>query len=360
MLGPESGREPKAVAHEFWNVADYHALAPCRLQNWVCASRIPAVAGSSGDGPRMKFWAGVTDTGWFRFLSARAVDEVNFWQPSAKPLFSDAPVGMPFLFKLRAPDNAIAGGGFFVARSELKLSLAWEIFGEKNGAASLAQLQDAMQRLNHGAVGDPIIGCTLLSNPFFLSPHDWIRNPQGWSPQIVRGMYYYTEQPSGRSIWEHVESHFTAGESQVLQTENMLWQDKEKYGEPILVKPRIGQGTFRVAVTDAYSRRCAMTRENTLEVLEAAHIVPYSREGGGHEVSNGLLLRSDFHKLFDKGLISVNPDYSIRVSPKIREAYFNGKSYYRLDGQKIALPDDPRKRPDPDRLNWHLRNRYQD
>jgi putative restriction endonuclease len=40
------------------------------------------------------------------------------------------------------------------------------------------------------------------------------------------------------------------------------------------VQPRLGQGAFRLLVTDAYQRRCAVTGERTLPVLDAAHIRP--------------------------------------------------------------------------------------
>jgi len=58
----------------------------------------------------MNIWVGVTDNAWFSFLATRGLDEVNFWQPSATPPFTSAPVGMPFLFKLKRPHNHIAGG----------------------------------------------------------------------------------------------------------------------------------------------------------------------------------------------------------------------------------------------------------
>lgn len=54
-------------------------------------------------------------------------------------------------------------------------------------------------------------------------------------------------------------------------------------------KHRLGQGAFRIVVTDAYRRRCAITGEKTLPVLEAAHIIP-NAENGPHIVTNGLLL----------------------------------------------------------------------
>ena len=46
---------------------------------------------------------------------------------------------------------------------------------------------------------------------------------------------------------------------------------------------------------------------------------------------------ADFHRLFDAGLVSVTPDMTIRVSPRIREAWFNGKAYYRMDGQPLTV-----------------------
>ena len=70
------------------------------------------------------------------------------------------------------------------------------------------------------------------------------------------------------------------------------------HGAPTLVRPRLGQGAFRLAVTDAYERRCAVTDEKTLPILDAAHIRAFSA-GGEHDVGNGLLLRTDIHRLFD-------------------------------------------------------------
>ena len=72
----------------------------------------------------MQFWVGVTDKSWFEFLSTRAPDEVNFWQPSPRPLAEFLEPGVPFLFKLHAPDNFIVGGGSFVRFSALPARLA--------------------------------------------------------------------------------------------------------------------------------------------------------------------------------------------------------------------------------------------
>ena len=61
-----------------------------------------------------------------------------------------------------------------------------------------------------------------------------------------------------------------------------------RYGEPVLVRPRLGQGAFRVVVTEGYGRACAVTGEHSLPVLEAAHIKPFDAEGP-HDIRNGLL-----------------------------------------------------------------------
>jgi putative restriction endonuclease len=307
----------------------------------------------------MKFWLGTTDNSWFEFLSHRRFDEVNFWQPSATPPFKNAPVGLPFLFKLKRPYNHVAGGGFFVAYSKLPITLAWEVFAEKNGANSLSSFRSLVEPLT-GSNSGAEIGCTILTNPVFFDPAHWIADPVGWSSNIVRGKMFSTEEPAGQSIWHAIRAHFEEpGEMATDPESQVVTEPLARYGEPVLVKPRLGQGAFRVSVTEAYKRRCAMTGENTLIALEAAHIAPYSCTGD-HDITNGLLLRADFHRLFDAGLVSVDPNLRIRVSHRIKNTYFNGKAYYRLDNQPLSvLPDAREQQPDPDRLNWHFRNIFQ-
>lgn len=301
----------------------------------------------------MNFWVGVTDNDWFAYQAANGPDEVNFWQPSATPPFRRAQIGMPFLFKLRRPNNHVAGGGYFVTYSQLPLSLAWEVFGQKNGAATFNEFSALLKPLTRATNGD--IGCTVLASPFFLPRASWIANPPGWSSNIVRGKMYDSEEVDGRAIW----SALNVAKHEGLVSSQNVGEPREKYGQPIMVKPRLGQSSFRVMVTDAYKRRCAITGENTLIALEAAHIVPYSGDGS-HDVSNGMLLRADFHRLFDSGLVSVTPDLKIKISPRIREAYFNGKAYYRLNDQPLSiLPERPEFQPDRDRLDWHYKNRFQ-
>ena len=288
----------------------------------------------------MKYWLGVTDNGWFDYLSNQHPDEVNFWQPSGKAPFIGLEPGAPFLFKLKRPFNHVAGGGFFVKFSTLPLSMVWETFGNKNGAHNRAAFEVMIRRLAPDPrAKDPNLGCTILTAPFFWPREKWIEAPRDWTSNIVRGRYYDSRVGEGARLWSLVGTR--------QEAQPVIHDASARYGEATLINPRLGQGAFRVIVTDAYQRRCAITGERTLPVLEAAHILPFA-EYGPNEVTNGLLLRSDFHKLFDVGLVTVTPDLHIEISPKIREEWVNGKAYYRLHGQRLAsVPSEPAHSPAP-------------
>lgn len=103
---------------------------------------------------------------------------------------------------------------------------------------------------------------------------------------------------------------------------------------------------------DAYDGACAVTREHSLPVLEAAHIRPW-KDGGRHELPNGLPLRRDIHRLFDLGFVTVRPDLRFAVSPALRDAYANGRTYYALAGGTIADPALADARPSRELLEWH-------
>jgi putative restriction endonuclease len=295
----------------------------------------------------------VTDTSWFEFLTKLdSVDEVNFWQPGGGRNFRALDLGQPLLFKLRYPVNAIVGGGFFAHFSRMPVSLAWEAFGEKNGTRSFAAMRESIVRLRRGVDdprGDYDIGCIILAEPFFLSREHWVPAPPDFAANTVVGKSYDLSAGLGRELWEKVVMARALEARRVADAHT-----GPVYGEPTLHTPRLGQGAFRVLVTDAYRRHCAITGEKTLPVLEAAHIRPVSA-GGQHRVDNGLLLRSDIHTLFDRGYVTVTPDYRFRVSPKLRADWSNGRVYYELDGADISrsLPAEAGRRPAKSALEWH-------
>jgi putative restriction endonuclease len=137
----------------------------------------------------------------------------------------------------------------------------------------------------------------------------------------------------------------------------LVREDSPRYGTPQLVQPRLGQGIFRVAVMDAYSRACAVTQEHSLPALEASHIQPYAKHGP-HDVRNGVLLRADLHRLFDQGYVTITPEYRLEVSPRLKEDYRNGRSYYPLHGSSVSIPTAAADAPSVDFLRWHNERVY--
>jgi putative restriction endonuclease len=121
--------------------------------------------------------------------------------------------------------------------------------------------------------------------------------------------------------------------------------------------PRLGQGTFRASIIDGFGRRCAVTGEKTLPILDAAHIRPFA-DGGEHQPGNGVLLRTDVHRLFDLGYVTIADDHRFEVSRRLREDYENGREYYELHGRPIRAPDDDRFLPSAEALAWHHSNRW--
>lgn len=309
-------------------------------------------------------WVANTDLDWFDYLSAQPdVDEVNFWQPSGHGNFRAIGEGELFLFKLKSPRNAIGGFGVMSHSTNMPLSLAWEAFGTKNGARTLPEMRDRVFQYRPDARKevDPPIGCRIVVQPVFLPEHPWIQQPESWARSIVVGKTYDTETADGLVLWKEV---MAAAEAAVSTARVGLAEDQSayagagpRYGEPHLIRPRLGQGAFRLAVTDAYSRECAITGGRVLPALEAAHIQSYS-SGGEHAVSNGLLLRRDIHSVFDAGYLTFDEDLRVVVSERVRTEYNNGNEYRRLQGQKLRLPPDPKFHPDPVRLAWHRENRF--
>jgi len=305
----------------------------------------------------LRFFTAITDDNWFSFLArTNPIEEVNFWQPSAGRQFRALQPGEPFLFKLHSPKNYIVGGGFFSYFTILPASFAWSTFTIKNGAPNEKEMRTRIahyRRVPPSPVEDYEIGCILLQSPFFFPEDDWIP-ASDWAPNIVQGKSYDTKEESGLWIWQQVEDRLNFYKSPGIPRSDST-DEAQRFGKSQLVLPRLGQGSFRVIVADAYKRRCALTGSPVLHVLEAAHIKPYS-DGGPHSVTNGILFRQDVHTLFDRGYITVTPDCRFEVSRRIKEEFENGHEYYSSHGKNLLLPTASDLRPNRDFLSWHNRH----
>jgi hypothetical protein len=113
---------------------------------------------------------------------------------------------------------------------------------------------------------------------------------------------------------------------------------------------RRGHPSFRQALLAAYEYRCAITSSNAIDTLEAAYIIPY-RGKYTHHPSNGLLLRSDLHNLFDLGKIAIDT----RTMTVIMADELVETTYKILQGRPLRYPKNEEQRPSPEALDLHRR-----
>ncbi len=302
----------------------------------------------------MRLFAALTDWDWFSFLRDRPeFDEVNFWSPSAATGFKALEPGELFAFKLHAPRSRIAGVAWYQGFCRLPLIGAWATFGEANGASSLPELTARIARYRRGPVvaERDQVGCVLLRNPVFFPKDAWIAEPPDWSRNIVRGKGYDAAVGIGRVLWESLEERVRSTTVELAAGLGPA-ADPVEFQEVTAMR-RLGQRAFRALVTDVYDRRCAVTGERVLPVLDACHIRPATQEGP-HDIRNGLLLRSDLHTLFDRGYLGVDPPtHRLLVSRQLRNDWKNGRDYYSLAGLELRSPRDRAESPAPEYLEWH-------
>ncbi len=169
-----------------------------------------------------------------------------------------------------------------------------------------------------------------------------------------------TSEGEGRRVWNECRQN---AQPQVLRRGEERAQAQEAPASPGAIyarESRPGQKIFRATLVAAYRGACVITSEHSLP-FDAAHIRPFAGDGPDH-VTNGLLLRTDIHKLFDEGFVTVTGDHRFEVSASLRELYRNGRTYYdirdRLHGQAIRLPNRRTDWPDRISLDWHNRERF--
>ena len=107
--------------------------------------------------------------------------------------FRTLTVGEPFFFKTHHPHNRVVGGGFYSDPVRLRLSEAWEVYGDANGARTLELMRWRGIRYHHAPVSfadDPYIGWVLLRDVRFFDPDDLVEEPPLFPPSVVQGKTY--------------------------------------------------------------------------------------------------------------------------------------------------------------------------
>jgi hypothetical protein len=109
-----------------------------------------------------------------------------------------------------------------------------------------------------------------------------------------------------------------------------------------IVEVRVNQSFFRRAVLASYQGRCCMSGVNHPRLLVASHIVPWNQDVENRlNPRNGLCLSALHDKAFDSGLISLNNDYQVIISDKLKHKAdeFTQINLISLQGKAITLPE---------------------
>ncbi|MBE0680447.1 MAG: HNH endonuclease [Anaerolineales bacterium] len=124
------------------------------------------------------------------------------------------------------------------------------------------------------------------------------------------------------------------------------------------VRVRVNQSFFRATVLAAYNNKCCVTSLEVVELLNASHIIPWAIDIANRvNPRNGLCLNAIHDRAFDRGLITITPDYRLKISPKLKpESDNNALKMFLVnyDGAEITLPS--RFKPNPDFLKYHNEN----
>lgn len=117
-------------------------------------------------------------------------------------------------------------------------------------------------------------------------------------------------------LWEEPEKHQFAIAPDVVNTmvnETSVFETAVREYVMAQTKRRLHQPVFRSTVLRAYESRCAVCNLGHIRLLDAAHIIPDSQEGGDPSVDNGLALCKIHHAAFDARMLGISPDLQVHI-----------------------------------------------
>ncbi|MGN1280460.1 MAG: HNH endonuclease [Succinivibrio sp.] len=250
----------------------------------------------------------------------------------------------------------IVGGGFYLFHTNLTIESCWNSYGVLSGYITY---QDFMKRAKDckADLNDPI-SCYISDGSFIFIRNNIVEVPDDFkmdfenrsrlviSCQEPLGMYL------GKICFERRSKQIDAGSA------DSTWPGI--YYVASLHKSAQKAAQFRSFMINLYHRRCAVSGCSLVPILNVAHIKTIYDERYTRPC-NGLILRSDIHKMFSKGLITFyydGPDViRVRVSENLK--YDLSGDYKDLEGKALTLPDDRTNWPSVEYLEWHNRIRFE-
>ena len=297
---------------------------------------------------------------WFyninRLKKTTVLDEVNLWFSNNRG--SELTEGNLFLFRLKPDESSneeyIVGGGFFDnAEKDMTYSDAWKYYREANGVTSEKGFLEIVKNEDT----NKLIVSYIIRSPFFLDEDEWIDYYEVTSKEIPEKSprepldHFKFDEPEVKEIWKIITKKFAN-----IDTHKEIYRNIENHVdlEKAYQKIRPGQWTFRKKVLELFNDTCAVTGTNATEIIEAAHIIPYSKVLK-HEISNGIALRADLHRLLDSGYATIRKNgkkLQFVISDKFWKDH-NGNSNVYKDWHKKDIKIPSGWNLDEESLEWH-------
>lgn len=173
---------------------------------------------------------------------------------------------------------------------------------------------------------------------------------QNWEKMIYESeiilQHFKNNQPSLANKLNQVESN---------ESDNLIFYEKEGLVVERIVKARVNQKFFRKMILSSYENKCCFTGMEIDALLVASHIIPWAEDEKNRlNPENGLCLNYLHDKAFDKGLITVDFDYRIKISKYLQEFERNPsiqKFFLEYNKKPMTLPN--RFLPNKDFLDYH-------
>ncbi len=265
------------------------------------------------------------------------------------------PGSLILLFTVDDKHLHIVGGGYFLGWRDCGIKEAWELYGVHNGAYSY---QDFVAEVtNRGGNEQSVLQMALLAHTFMFDAADYVLIPDELINELS-DKHVFTlslSEPLGR----YLHSRVIERRDNYIGNDGSDWQGMYYAASHRNSKAYVAE--FYSRVLNAYDFRCALSGVRARPVLSVAHIQPFY-DSKFQKSSNGVVLRSDLHQLFNDGYITfVYKDNGNRlvakVSQTVRAAY--GDDYMQYDGKELILPKDRNSWPEPKYVLWHNNNCFE-
>jgi putative restriction endonuclease len=236
----------------------------------------------------------------------------------------------------------------------LKSEPFWHLTYLRSGAGALKSIS-TLKSLNDN------IAFAEIDQPLFLLLADVVTNTM--LENILLEFYF----PS--SAASYLKEAYDLPYTLELEIKNQIVNDtKEEYQtkmqslEEVLTEEEIQEerfirgGIFKKEIPRIYNHQCCisgMKIQTTInaQMVDACHIIPFSMSNDD-TISNGICLSPNLHRAFDRGLLTINEDYIVRISPSVNESN-SPYGITQFAGKRIDLPNELKLYPSAQNLSWH-------